>query len=245
MGTAHLVADQFGPDGQGLPFNSERVPRVRDKYFIAYLLALLQRMALHRALADSAEITAHSARLQGRGHAAAPTPGPLNSKQQIAHQMGHLRDSLLEFAVGGHFTQVSSRQSVHRFYRLSRDGLDVAPAWAEVRRAISDMEAKHSIAHERDVAQSMAKSLHVVAEVQTKVEVIECFIISVYFAELCNMIFEAIKEGMPDYFKWVHLTAVIVVAAVALLASRAYLLSSDHASDDSVPHEDSPRTRQG
>ena len=49
LGAAHAVADQTPePDKASLPFNEERLLVSRDRYFIGYLLALLQRLTLQR-----------------------------------------------------------------------------------------------------------------------------------------------------------------------------------------------------
>ena len=44
LGAAHLIADQYPPEDA---FNSQRPLRIFLKYFIAYLVAVLQRLTLH------------------------------------------------------------------------------------------------------------------------------------------------------------------------------------------------------
>jgi hypothetical protein len=78
---------------------------VGDKYFIPYLLALQQRLVLNRAIDDAARIVSMPRRAR-------------------AGQLARLREDLLDFGVGGHFMQVSSRHALHRYYRLARRGLE-------------------------------------------------------------------------------------------------------------------------
>jgi hypothetical protein len=184
-GAVHLVADQ--PNDH--PFNAERVPRVRDKYFTQYLMALLQRLVVHRSIDRAAEV------LGAHGSEVAPT-------------LNDLRGDLLRFAVGGHFTQISTRHALHRYYRLARKGLDVPRAWLDVRRAVADLDAKLTQERQEKVAdgvalnlESMAKvardvdevtrkmdtNLGIIAQVQRMIHYIEMAIVSVYFAHLWHM----------------------------------------------------------
>jgi hypothetical protein len=185
QGAAHVIADQ--PDDH--PFNEQRLPRVRDKYFIQYLMALLQRLVVHRVIDEAGTVLAKSG-------------SDRNST------LDSLRADLLQFAVGGHFTQISSRHALHRFYRLARKGLDVPAAWTQGRRAIADLDAKLTMERQDEVADGVAKNLEamahvardvdevtrkmdknlgIVAEVQRMVHYIEMFIVSVYCAHLWHM----------------------------------------------------------
>jgi hypothetical protein len=145
LGAAHLVIDQpaaAGEDGKSLAvaFNEQRLPIARDKYFIPYLVALLQRLALNRATLEAVEILT-SARL-------AP-----------AKDLQGLSQGLLEFAIAGHFTQVSRRHALHRFYQLAREGLDIPNAWEEVRRSISDIDAAYSALRLEEVAKDVQSNV--------------------------------------------------------------------------------------
>jgi hypothetical protein len=157
LGAAHLMADQPGD----VAFNEQRMAIVRDKYFIPYLVALLQRLTLNRAIAEAGRI------LAARG-------------VDAAARLERLRADLLEFGVGGHFTQISARQALHRYYRIARTGLDVPEAWAEVRRAIADLDAQSR-------ARTAASDLDTVTRAQKFLHVIEYFVVSVYHAHLWHM----------------------------------------------------------
>src|ERR1035437_9357694 len=122
-----------------------------------------------------------------------------------------LRSDLLRFAVGGHFTQVSTRHALHRFYQVAREGLDVPAAWSEVRRAIADIDARVTQQRQEKVAEGVAgnmkamaevaddlgrvthkmdENLGIIASVQQLIHWIEIAIVSVYFAHLWYMFAE-------------------------------------------------------
>src|SRR5262249_51937451 len=141
---------------------------IRDKYFIAYLLALLQRAALNRGIEEAGSIL--------------DQPESAASKK-----LNDLRDDMLRFAVEGHFTQVSTRHVLHRFYLLAREGMDVGDSWEEVRRGIADLDARFTAERQSQLTHDMARNLGIVTRVQLIVEVMEIFIVSVYCAHLWHM----------------------------------------------------------
>jgi hypothetical protein len=238
LGAAHVVADQPGDH----PFNEQRVPRVRDKYFIQYLMALLQRLVVHRVI-DRAEAVL------------AKTGAERDSDLEA------LRGDLLRFAVGGHFTQVSTRHALHRFYQVAREGLDVPAAWSEVRRAIADIDARVTQQRQEKVAEGVAgnmkamaevaddlgrvthkmdENLGIIASVQQLIHWIEIAIVSVYFAHLWYMFAEneSLKEWVSEKAHthgagdWFVSLGVLVWAAIgfglALLLGRVLHRSSRH-----------------
>jgi hypothetical protein len=204
LGAAHLVVDQEPPEH---PFNVGRVPRIFLKYFIPYVVAALQRHSLHRTVDEANDIVLH--------------PG-----QDPDERLAELRDALLRFAVQGHFTQVSHREALHRYYRLCQEGMDVPQALDDARRAVSDLDAKRAVERQLKIAadmaenvaatrqlqqelganveatkglqQSMDKNIGVVARVQTVVEVLEIFIISVYAAHLWHMLSDLPPEKLVN-----------------------------------------------
>lgn len=178
LGAAHLVVDQppEGADKREVEFNSQKVPILRDKYFIPYLIALLQRLTLNRATEEAIELLSKAGK----------TP---------AKELQGLRQQLLEFAISGHFSQVSRRHALHRFYQTARVGLDVPDAWDEVRRSISDIDATYSARRLEQVAEEttaltkgMHGSLDFMAHAQEIVELVEIFLVSVYAAHLTHML---------------------------------------------------------
>ncbi len=223
LGAAHVVADQ--PDDH--PFNEQRVPRVRDKYFIQYLMAVLQRLVVHRAIDRAEAILAKTG-------------------VERDSDLEALRGDLLRFAVEGHFTQVSTRHALHRFYLVAREGLDVADAWSEVRQAIADIDARVTQQRQEKVADGVAgnmkamaevaddldrvthkmdENLGIVAGVQRMVHYIEMAIVSVYFAHLWHMFAdnESLKEWVNEKTHlhgagdWLVSIGVLVWAAIGFV----------------------------
>jgi hypothetical protein len=195
----HLVADQAPPS---LPFNEARLPRVMMKYFIPYLMALLQRTALQRIIDEACTVV-------------------LSPDKDTAQGVADLRQDLLEFAVNGHFTEVSSRAVVHRYYRIAQEGLGVRDVLTDARRSIADIDARHSTARQIALEESveentratrrlqarMNRQITIVAHVQVMVEWIEIFLVSVYAAHLWEMI----AGHVPALHDWIW-QGVIVAA---------------------------------
>jgi len=165
LGAAHVVADQAPVDGVPRPFNDERVPRVRDRYFVPYLVALIQRLYLHRSIADAGAIVADA----------------------DADRFRRLRTALLEFGIRGQFSQVSTREALHQFYLVARRGLHVPEAWQDARQAVADLDAAWAENRERGLAAKVAENVTEITRVQRIVHAIEYLVASVYFAELWHM----------------------------------------------------------
>lgn len=175
LGAAHLIADQMPPEGmERHPFDAERLHRVRDKYFIPYLFALVQRLVLNRMGMEAVAL----------------------ARSRDAQALSALRTSLLEFGIGGRLSQISSRQALHRYYRLAQEGLDVREAWGDVRDALSDMDASN-------IAADVANNLHVITGVQHAAHALEYVVISVYVAHLWHMFAAENKELYEKVVGWI------------------------------------------
>ncbi len=221
LGAAHLVADQQADDGRAIDFNEQRATIVRDKYFIPYLVAFFQRLVSNRLVDEAGRI--------------------VNEPRDAERALDTLRSKMLEFAVSGHFVQVSVREAVHRFYLLAQTGLGVPSGWTEVRRAISDLTAHHtarrqeqlSASHreiekqQAEIAHNVGVNVEKVANVQLMLEWIEIFLVSVYAAHLFEMLFPgnhvmvmlaatlgAVAAACAVLPNWKQISAVIVVAMV-------------------------------
>jgi hypothetical protein len=175
LGTVHLLGDQPPPPGRDEhSFNEQRLPRVRDKYFIPFMIALLQRLTLNRASEEA-------------GRALSVPEGQAAKRRRRLRQ---LRQNMARFGVRGNFTQLSSRQALHHYYKLARTGLDVPGNWEEVRQAISDLDADQMT---RDVADNVEE----ITQVQKMVHRIEYFLIFVYTVELVSHVLP--KERQPVF----------------------------------------------
>lgn len=285
LGAAHLVADQRIGDGdKEHPFNEQRLPRVRDKYFVPYLMALFQRLFLERTIREAGsqidlsfdsearrflpnlrhEIERAAGETMARllkkhsfpaifkdemerevkaaveqtirGHEQAlvttetaksgcrlvrflredldrslseafermPSQARMRAKYFRRHSeseitdaidrvfsqdryLARLREDILQFAVQGHFTQVSSRQVLHHFYRIAQDGLDVPQAWAEVNYAISNLDRQLATEREYRTAKNTSDNLAVISRVQRIVHVLEYLVIGTYAVEVFHI----------------------------------------------------------
>lgn len=159
LGAAHLTAAQAPlRDGGEHPFNAERLVRIRDKYFIPYLLGLIQRHVLNSMATRAVELV-RSRNVEG---------------------VRTLRTRLLEFGVGGRFSQVGFRHALHRYYRLVQEGLDLSEAWANVRVALTEIDASN-------IAIGVANNVGTMARLQHAAHTLEYVIVSVYAAKLWHM----------------------------------------------------------
>ncbi|PYS93917.1 MAG: hypothetical protein DMF64_02715 [Acidobacteria bacterium] len=205
LGVAHLIADQSPLDH---PFNSARVPRLLLKYFIPYLTALLQRSALLRIIQQASVA--------------------VMANEDTPDFLARLRRELLRFAVNGHFTEVSGREVIHRYYRLCQMSLDVPSILADVRQALADLEAKHTTEAQFKLAtetkylqERMTDHLHVVRAIQTKVEWIEIVVIGLYFSELAHSVLSQVHgtylhAGEPEPHEIVYST--LIMLAIGFIA---------------------------
>jgi hypothetical protein len=230
LGAAHVVADQPPPEES---FNTARVPRVFMKYFALYLVALFQKLALHRTLDEASSIA-------------------LSSEIDAAPRLADLRKQLLEFAVAGYFTQVSSRESLHRYYRTCQDGLGVHQALEQARQAIAEIDERQSTERQIQIAtdmsanvsatvkveeelsrnvaatkllqERMTQHLDAVATVQRRLEVIEVVVISVYGATLAELVGKNIERA-DKYMLLIVLAGAVLgfvfgLVVIALLKHR-------------------------
>ena len=201
MGAVHLLADQRNNH----PFNSAKVGRALRKYFVPHLMAFLQRLMLQRAMSEAS------------GLVKAP---------EAAVKLAALRQTLLEFGVGGHFGQVSSRHAVQRFFAIAEEGLGINGAWQEVRQSIEDLDAKftaeqaHKLSVEtKQLAEQQKRATEELVQLQSMVHLIEVFIVSVYAAELWHLF-----AGKIEWLKDRHLVSIGVVVFAVLGAAGAWFL---------------------
>jgi hypothetical protein len=315
LGAVHLIADQDPTDGTSEhPFNEQRVPRVRDKYFIPYLMAIFQRLFLERTIRESGAYlemsrnrsSRHTVRVVKSDIASAflsTTEGLFSeldkasaaslaerlemalteaatavfekhrrsqmtartsadflrfleedlgrtivdatdavihlnggtSKRQMKRRavrcvsdavanlfsqdrhVARLREEILEFAVQGHFVQVSSREVLHRFYRVAQKGLDVPEAWAEVNYALSNLDRKLATEREHRVAKTAAENLAVISRVQKTVSLLEYLVIAAYAVEVFHIAIQ-----LKDHHGWSGVQWGLVALLAGLLI--VYLL---------------------
>ncbi len=218
LGSAHLVADQSDAAGSPKGFNEFRVQVVRDKYFVSFLVTMLQRMTLNRAVDEAAEIFNLPA-------------------DDRAARTARLRQDLLRFGVGGQFNQISSRHAHHRYYQLCRTGLDVIPAWADVRAILAELDADR-LAQEQlgqqkrlgAVADGVSSSVVKIEHLQSVVHVIEYLLGVVYGAHFFHMLLSenpVVKEVLEHHLQLPHDWYVTGVAALGGITGLLFVVIVD------------------
>jgi hypothetical protein len=169
LGAAHLVSNQPGE----LAFNRERVARSRDKYFVPFLMAYLQRLAIQR----TSEAVGTVLRTSGKR--------PFDACGEAFREI--LQDTC-EFAALAYLPEVSTREAVNRYYRLSQAGTRVHEAWSTVSQSIANLEAGCRAVHAETHAERTLETLTESRKLQAKVEWVEVFIIAVYVAHLVDIV---------------------------------------------------------
>jgi hypothetical protein len=236
LGAAHLLSDQPTVSAAGkasaVAFNDQRVPNIRDKYFVSYLLALIQRMVLNRFIDEA--------------NAVAAAGGP-----SLHEEVDQLRSGLLEFAMSVHLTQVSLRQALQRYHGIAVEGLNLPYSWNEVRQSIADYDARTSTRRQGRLAQGVARNLSTIKGVQELVHLIEFLLASVYLAHMWHM-FAAENESLKHWAEhalripgeWfvslgVLVFAALVVGGVAVLnwALRRYREQKDQSVEEITQNE--------
>ncbi len=201
LGAAHLVMDQDPPH----QFDEQRMPSVRDKYFVPYLLASLQRLILARI----------------RDEAPASVRPRDDQQPQFDTTSNQLHEDLLNFAVSGDFFVVSSREALNRFYTLARQGLRVPEALDNVRRALVDLDAAQQARQQLALTHSVNDSLQTVAGVQRKVEWLEVFFVSFYSAELSHILAESFGFA-HSYTAWTTLSWAMFGGGLAFVSLQPW-----------------------
>ncbi len=180
QGAAHLVADQAGD----VAFNEERLQRSRDRYFVTFLTAYLQRLAIQRAsdlIGDVMQSTA---------------PGEFESCSGDFRRL--LRDTI-EFNALAYLPEISRRELLNRYYRLAQAGMQVSQAWERVNQNVATLDAACRTSQNEALARSQAEdtkisrgALEESLRLQGKVEWVEVFVIAVYAAEMFHIMGEVL-----------------------------------------------------
>jgi hypothetical protein len=158
-GACRVVIDQ---SGAGSGFNAERFCRSRDKAFIPYLIALLQRLILDHVRDRVAAVV----RID-RGQSLSRLHDPLQEP----------RRDLLESSASIFLPEVSQRDEFNRFYEIAQGGLRVGHAHAETERMIENLDRACKV--DRQIT------------LQERVELVEVFMIAMYSLYFSKSVGEA------------------------------------------------------
>jgi hypothetical protein len=124
-----------------------RITRARDRFFIPYLAAYFQSLALHRAVTEAGAI--------------ASAPG-----EQQMERLGGLRARLAQFGSGSQFQQISSDEAVQQAYTLCQEGFKIASTWDDVRRVVTEVEAQQGLARQARAAEEAAAAAQSIAHIR-------------------------------------------------------------------------------
>lgn len=173
MGAAFLLWDI------GVQYDSAKIASRRDRYFVGFLAALLQRLVLMRLSMDAARLIRQE------------------DLESSSLSLQNLRRATLQYVAGGHFIEVSSREVLNRYFTMCQRAHRVPRYLALVQQTITDMDAALQSARQHasleklnELGGKQQKSLHVMESTQSKVEWIEVFVITFYTAELCYVMAE-------------------------------------------------------
>lgn len=173
LASAHLLIDQYHP---AKDFDAQRVPTVLYKYFIHYLMALLQ---------DSI--------LQGFLNKAAQT----NWEEQanLKEHLGTIHSQHLRFSASGYFIETSVREANNQFYRLAQQGLRVPETFLLTQQVFQDIEVSSHLRQQQqfeekveNVITQLNQNVNTVTAIQRKVEWLEVFFASYYACALAYYI---------------------------------------------------------
>jgi hypothetical protein len=210
MGAAHLIADQSADGSEPKhPFDQQRLGVVCHRYFTAYLLALLQRIALQRFII--------------RANSLMPFD---DCNPEFLKNFRVLRESVLTFTVHASNRAISSRDALNRFYELSARALGLHQMAVDTREVIEHVdECREAIQHaalasrQEDMAQSLRENVNRLTNMQEEVGILELFFVAVYATELAKMIAES-----ADLAAWYVATTAclwgLLAAGIAALALK-------------------------
>jgi hypothetical protein len=193
LGAAHLLSDQ----SDDLPFNVERARRARDRYFLAYMAAFLQKHTIRnagdrvgRAMAAAAE------RKPGKECHEDPNLAACAEFNVVAKDM-------IEFNAVAYLPEISHREAINRYYRLAQDGMQLSQTWLRTNESIATLDKVCRNANEEAVLQNQTALLNSQRDLlgesvslQAKVEWVEVLIVGLYIAELVH--------ALGENFEFVH-----------------------------------------
>jgi hypothetical protein len=204
QGAAHLLgardAHVAGEDTMG---------EARDRYFVPYLTALLQRCAVKKAAEEATEMV-----IQGDVRREA---------------VSGLRSDVLAFALAGALPEVSVRYALHRYYRMCQEAVDLDRNLAQVRSALGDLEAQLSARqqmeiaeNQRDIARKAQESQEASHRIHVALQWIEVFIVVAYAAELVKFLVIELLHIHSPVMRWVSVLLTVGVGAGALAILRPW-----------------------
>jgi hypothetical protein len=187
----------------------DTVAEARDRYFVPYLTALLQRCAIKKAAEEATDMVVRE-----------------DVKREA---VSRLRSDVLAFALAGALPEVSVRYSLHRYYRMCQEAVDLDRNLEQVRSALGDLEAQLSAKQQveiaeaqRDIARQTAESQESSHRIHVALVWIEVFIVVAYAAELAKFFVIELPHIHGTVMRLVAISVPALVGIGALLVLRPW-----------------------
>jgi hypothetical protein len=202
QGAGHLLGAR-----EAHALGEDTVAEARDRYFVPYLTALLQRCAIKKAAEEATEMVLHE-----------------DVKRE---PVSKLRSDVLAFALAGALPEVSVRASLHRYYRMCQRAVDLERNLEQVRSALGDLEAQLSAKQQveiaeaqRDIAKQSAESQESSHRIHMSLVWIEVFIVVAYAAELVKFFVIELPHIQEPRTRWIAGILAIGFGVIALAVLR-------------------------
>ena len=187
----------------------DTVAEARDRYFVPYLTALLQRCAIKKAAEEATDMVVRE-----------------DVKREA---VSRLRSDVLAFALAGALPEVSVRYSLHRYYRMCQEAVDLDRNLEQVRSALGDLEAQLSAKQQveiaeaqRDIARQSVESQESAHRIHMALVWIEVFIVVAYAAELVKFFVIELPHIQDPRLRWAAGILSIGTGIAALLVLRPW-----------------------
>jgi hypothetical protein len=143
--------------------------------------------------------------------------------------VSQLRSDVLAFALAGALPEVSVRYSLHRYYRMCQEAVDLDRNLEQVRSALGDLEAQLSakaqveIAEaQRDIAKQAQESQESGHRIHMALVWIEVFIVVAYAAELVKFFVIELPHIQDPRLRWAAGVGSVASGVIALLVLRPW-----------------------
>ena len=187
----------------------DTVAEARDRYFVPYLTALLQRCAIKKAAEEATDMVVRE-----------------DVKREA---VSRLRSDVLAFALAGALPEVSVRYSLHRYYRMCQEAVDLDRNLEQVRSALGDLEAQLSAKQQveiaeaqRDIARQSVEAQESAHRIHMALVWIEVFIVVAYAAELVRFFVIELPHIQDPRIRWLAGVLAVGTGIGALLVLRPW-----------------------
>jgi hypothetical protein len=197
QGAGHVLGSR-----EAHALGEDTVGEARDRYFVPYLTALLQRCAIKKAAEEATDMVL---------------------REDVKREpVSRLRSDVLAFALAGALPEVSVRYSMHRYYRMCQEAVDLDRNLEQVRSALGDLEAQLSARQQveiaeaqRDIAKQAQESQESSHRIHMALVWIEVFIVVAYASELIKFFVIELPHIHEPAIRW---TAGILAIGTGLVA---------------------------